>query len=578
MLETQNARAAYGALAERAAMPFDRNDPVIIFDPVGAAEALRECVWRSFRGDRFFVRPVLQPEHRVRADSVAAAVMTSFHSIDERRIATAQAFDGTLNANGRPLRDIPAYDAGSMRLMQAAARLADGIIVSSQAERRRIHDLLQTDADAMLWDLRDPSVPAPLPGDALGARDAIVIWAPELAGEAAMSFAVALADVHCPLLLVAATAPSNVSPAQWISPSKARDALIRAKTIVVTNSYGSETAASLSAWNAPLVVDADSGAQERLQYARAFDSRKMNSIFDAVVAALGAPPARDVCAALHPTPPDPLLTDGPLVSIIMPTFDRPALLRYALESCKRQTYRNVETIVAVGGGRRFGELAKEFPEVRFVHLEENVPAASMNAAFAAAAGEYIAILNDDDVFFPHHVASLVTALERSGAAVAHGDVVTAYLRGSDDEWSLYGFESNMSRSADTSSLLIANRIGATSAMIRRSCIPEQIYDMSIPYYRDYALWLSLSVSSDFVHVERITSCYTIRNHGAAQQSTSNQDRAVAAYQAIYARHDVTGRPLLEQQRAQMIESVRAGGTALISQPAMQVTPITWPPF
>lgn len=573
--------AAYGPVAERFASSFSADDPVIVFDQSGAAEALRDCVWRSFRGDRFFVRPLLQRVEAARADAVAAGVMHAFAGSDERRVAIAQAFDGTLQANGRALREMPAYSAGALRLMQSALRLSCGAAVSSHAERRRLFDLLETDAPAVFRNLRDNSVPPPAEGGR-ERPDSVLIWAPELTGDAALSFAVVLADVHLQIVIVSATPPVTAAPGvRWIPFEERAQALKRARIIVVTNAFVADTAVALSAWKTPLVVDAESGAQEILEDARVFTRGRSSSIFDAVVSALGSPPAR--MRALPSTarwlePDESLLSDGPLVSIIMPTFDRPALLQHALESCARQSYRNVETIVAAGGGARFDVLAAMYPAVRWVHLEENVPAASMNAAFAAAAGEYVTVLNDDDLFFPHHVATLVSALERSGGAAAHADVLTAYLRGDDEQLSLYGFESNMSRSADASSLLVANRIGATSAMIRRSCLPDQLLDMSIPYYRDYALWVGLAVQHDLIHVERITSCYTIRNRGAAQQSTTGHGKAVEAYEAIYARYPAPERPAIQQQRAQMLASVRAGGTALVAEPAMQIDPVQWPPF
>lgn len=575
-----NARAAYGNLAERAAAAIAPDDPVIVFDDTGAAEALRDAVWRKFRNERFFVRPVIGREFAKRADAVAADIMRSFPDLDHYRVAAAQAFDGTVRANGRTLRERPAYNAGALRLMQAVVNLSDGIATTSHAELRRTQEILAVAPRATFFDLRDPLVPAPIEGDLAFWRDAVVIWAPGLTEGSALYFVSALADLHAPILLVSDAQAETQYSAQRVAPGNSRDALKRAKLILIAAPYGAETALALAAWSAPLVVDMESGAQERLPRARTFDRRRFGSIFDAVVSALADSPSHVVNTESEMTAdctPDEV--EGPLVSIVMPTFDRPQLLRYALESCRRQSYRNIETIVAVGGGSRFNDVAEAYPDVRFIYLDENIPAASINAAFAQARGEYVTVLNDDDLFFPHHVSSLVSALERSGGAAAHGDVLTAYLRGDEAALlSLYGFESNMSRSVDSSSMLVANRIGATSAMVRRSCLPQDLYDMSIPCYRDYALWLSLAVKHDFIHVDRITSCYTIRNSGAAQQSTALLDKAVAAYQAIYERHCASERPFIAQQRAQMLQSVSVGATSLIPEPAMHISPVNWPPF
>lgn len=568
-------RIAYGSLAQRFSASISPAVPIVVFDHTGAGEALRECVLRRFRRESFFVRPILQRDESARAESVFASITATFQSIDELRVAFDQASSGLLQANGRVLSTIPAYDGAALRLMQASLRLADGLLVSSQAERRRIEQMLQTQTSCTVGALTDPSVPVV---NAQG--DAVVIWAPHLAGDAACFFAVALSEFRLPLVLVSATAPTKPVPAQWVPAEQGAAALTRASLVVDTNPYGAETALALARCGAPLVVDAESGAQELLQNARTYDRRHMASIFESAIAALGAnkPRERIDSETVLEIPRDSMMYDGPLTSIVIPTLDRPVLLRYALESCRRQTYRNVETIVVVDGGPRLDAVEADFPEVRFLYMPENNPVVSTNTAFAQAKGTYITLLSDDDLFFPDHVAALVTALEHSGAALAHGDVLTAFLSGDDSAWSAYGLESNMARFVEPSALLVANRIGATSAMIRRSCLSDTPFDASIPLYRDYALWLELSQQYDFVHVERITSCYTIRNQGAGQQSTMWHDQAVAAYDAIYARYPVSGRPMIEQQRAQMRHSVRSGGTALAALPAMQISALQWPPF
>lgn len=571
-----NGRSAFGPLAEPFARSFKPTDPLVVFDHMGAAEALRECATRRFRNETFFVRAILQREHALRADAVAANILASFSSRDDRMVALDQAFSGSLKVNNRLLSDIPAYSPEALRLMQAALRLADALVVSSESERRRISELLLTDPRCVLMPRRDPSVPQATPP--ASERDAVVIWAPHLSGEAGSAFALALAELRLPLLLVSATAPPENAVAQWIPIERADASLGRAKLILDANAYGCDSAIALASWGAPLVADAESGAQEMLEGIRVFSRERLGSIFEAAVAALGANVPRE--RARHDTAfavSEPLLNDGPLVSIVIPTLDRPAMLRDALTSIRAQTYRNVETIVVVDGGPRLDAMAVDFPEVCFIHMPENNPLHSSNTAFSRSSGEYVTFLNDDDVYFPHHVASLVTALERSGESVAHGDVLTAFLRGGGDRWQLYGFESNMSRATSVSGFLVGNMIGMTSCLFRRKCITDGIaFEEAVPLYRDYALWLRLAVEYDFVHVERLTSCYTIRNDGAAQQSNVFYDKALRSYEVLYDLYPVPDRPSLLRERARVLQSVTEERMRLKAQPAGEVQPVNWP--
>lgn len=577
----QTGLAAYGPLANEFANCFTPSDPVVVFDHLGIADALRDCAERKFKNERFFVRAIIQRENAARADFVIPSIVASFQSVDERRAALEQAFLGSLHANGQPLQNVAVYNPAAIRLMQAAIRMSDGLAVTSEAERRRVHDLLKADPPAVKFTARSRTVPTVNYEHKRSFKDAVVIWAPHLAGNVALSFVIALSDLHLPLLLVSKTKPADTEAADWIMPESAGTALTRAKLIVDTTGVCADSAVSLSSYGVPLVLDVESGAQELLENARVYDRGRMGSIFEAVVSALGGAPTHPRIHAVKPKiemRESGLMTDGPLATIVIPTLDRPILLRYALDSCQRQIYKNIETIVVVDGGPRLDDLAMEFPDVRFLHMAENNPVVSTNTAYAAATGKYVTLLSDDDLFFPDHVAALVTALERSGAAVAHSDVLTAFLRGDDSKWQLYGFESNMSEAADLTSFLITNKIGATAVMVRKSDLGDEPFDASIPLYRDYELWLRLLSKHDFVHVERITSCYTTRNQGSGQQSTMWLNQAADAYRTIYERYPVAGRPTIEQRRTHMVHVASQGSAGPGMQPAGEIHPVQWPLF
>jgi glycosyltransferase involved in cell wall biosynthesis len=114
---------------------------------------------------------------------------------------------------------------------------------------------------------------------------------------------------------------------------------------------------------------------------------------------------------------------GPLVTVLIPTYNWSSVLRCAIESVRRQTYRNWELIV-VGDGctddseavvASFGD-----PRIRWTNLPENSGSQSTpnNAGIELARGKYIAYLGHDDIWFPEHLGRLVTAAERKGAGLA----------------------------------------------------------------------------------------------------------------------------------------------------------------
>ena len=574
-------RVAYGPAATYFAQSIDANEPVVVFDHIGVPEAVRDCAIRRARNEVFAVRAILQRDYSTRVDAIMPKILSSYRSLDDRRSLIEAIDTGSLNIDGVPANTIPVYAASHLRLMQAAIRLADRLIVSSESERRRVAEIIGSQPPKLLMNLRDPHVPSP---SATGLRksDTIVIWAPHSTGDAAALFSIALSELRIPIVVVSATPPSDPTLATWVAAAAASEALGRARALIDATPFGSDAALALAAWGVPLICDVESGAQERFDNVHLYDRRRHGSIFEATIAALGSSPP------VPSSPSSPFesiesirggapIAEGPLVSVIIPTFDRPQLVRNAVESVRRQTYRNVETIVVIDGGLPLDEITRQYPDVRIIAMTENNLRASINHAYEQSHGEYIAFLNDDDVYFPNHLSELVSALERSRCSVAHGDVLTAVLKGEGDDWWMCGLESNMSRATNASALLVSNQIGATSVLFRRSCIAEgPLLPHDVLLYVDYELWLRLAVQYDLVHVEKLTSCYTIRNDGAGQQSNMWYDRSSASYRMIYELHPVGARPQLESSRQAILARVESGQMLLKTEPAAVIEPVRWP--
>src|SRR5213078_156464 len=103
--------------------------------------------------------------------------------------------------------------------------------------------------------------------------------------------------------------------------------------------------------------------------------------------------------------------EQPLVSVIIPVYNGARYLRAALESVFAQTYRPIEVIVVDdGSGDDSGVIAQSFPDVHFIHQENQGVAAARNHGFDAARGEFIAFLDQDDLWTPEKLKVQVNYL------------------------------------------------------------------------------------------------------------------------------------------------------------------------
>ena len=115
---------------------------------------------------------------------------------------------------------------------------------------------------------------------------------------------------------------------------------------------------------------------------------------------------------------------APRVSVITATYNRSEVLRYAIESVLRQSFADFEMLV-VGDGCTDDSAAVvaafHDERLRWHNLPENSghQSAANNAGLEMARGEFVAYLGHDDIWAPGHLASLVSALENSGADIAY---------------------------------------------------------------------------------------------------------------------------------------------------------------
>jgi len=114
----------------------------------------------------------------------------------------------------------------------------------------------------------------------------------------------------------------------------------------------------------------------------------------------------------------------PRISVITATYNRPDVLRWAIESVRAQTFEDYEHVVVGDACTDHTEAVVasfDDPRIRFVNLAVNCGEQSgpNNAGFDLARGEYIAYLNHDDLWAPDHLALLLEFITTTNADLVY---------------------------------------------------------------------------------------------------------------------------------------------------------------
>lgn len=216
------------------------------------------------------------------------------------------------------------------------------------------------------------------------------------------------------------------------------------------------------------------------------------------------------------------------ISVVVPVFNRADCIVRCLESVAAQTYP-VEEIIVVddASNDRTVEIVHDWSRRRHVpvriipHADNRGGGAARNTGIAAAAGDWIAFLDSDDIWHADKIEKQVRALTAAGPSVA---MVYAGLRHFDGDGRVkYTFVPRLE--GDLSEALYGqNLLCSASSFIIRKDLLERIggFDESLPSCQDWDLWLRLSREAHFAAVPEMLVDYD--DSERARISMSQRDR------------------------------------------------------
>jgi glycosyltransferase involved in cell wall biosynthesis len=238
----------------------------------------------------------------------------------------------------------------------------------------------------------------------------------------------------------------------------------------------------------------------------------------------------------------------PLVSIIVPTHDRPAMLKEAVESALAQTMQDFEIIIVLNGASSAAtDMAARLradSRVTIVDMEDSSLAASRNVGLGTARGEWIAFLDDDDIWLPEKLELQLAAAAQTGA-----DLVTCNFGTFNAEGDLAspGLVPRPAGLSFAESLMLNNCVSGGSAVVVRAAAIRKLngFDATLRGCEDWDMWRRLSWESKFAYVDRVLVKY--RRHST--NMTTNLDLALQAETQHFAKLLLDTPPRLQHMLA-----------------------------
>lgn len=243
---------------------------------------------------------------------------------------------------------------------------------------------------------------------------------------------------------------------------------------------------------------------------------------------------------------------GPLVSVIVPTYNRAYCLESTIDGVLAQTYSNLEIIVIDDGSsddthKLFEGRYAEESRIKYFYQQNAGISGARNTGIRRATGKYIAFCDSDDIWLPHKLAVQVACMEGFPEVGLSWTDLSAvdpdgkrlherYTRVGYATWGLFTMEQLFQKTARLSALesalsvdgdvyvgdiftpmIVGAIINIPTVMVRRSVMDRVgLFNETMKVGEDYDFDLRMCCEAPAAFVDVVTIDYRV---GAADQLT-----------------------------------------------------------
>ncbi len=190
----------------------------------------------------------------------------------------------------------------------------------------------------------------------------------------------------------------------------------------------------------------------------------------------------------------------PVVSVIIPTYNRYSMLIEALSSVREQSYPNIECIVVDDASTDTTSELSDSRDVRYIRVEHSgMPGRLRNIGSQMAKGSLLAFLDSDDIWMPDKIAKQVRFLSNHpNLPICHTREI--WKRG-DRIISQSG--QRHKRSGDIfEDCLKKCIVGPSTTILKKSLFLEiGMFNPDLEIAEDYELWLRISAGHSFGYID-----------------------------------------------------------------------------
>lgn len=223
-----------------------------------------------------------------------------------------------------------------------------------------------------------------------------------------------------------------------------------------------------------------------------------------------------------------MITQSPVLSIVMPVYNRENYIRDAVESILNQTFHDFEFIIINDGSEdNTCAIIESYPDerIKLYHNDRNRGIVySRNHGLQRASGKYVGMFDSDDIALPDKFERQIQFLE------SHPDtaMVGAWVKWIDDEGKPTGKGWKLTAKPEEipSLMVFRNYFVQSTVVIRREAIPEGGYSEGFDIVEDSKMWFDVARKHKVANIQDYLLLYRMHDGNISDMSDTHRKHSL----------------------------------------------------
>ena len=254
------------------------------------------------------------------------------------------------------------------------------------------------------------------------------------------------------------------------------------------------------------------------------------------------------------------MTNSPLVSVIVATYNRAALLKETINSILSQTYPNIELIIVSDASTdNTDEIVLSYNDKRITYLRlsknAGLPSKTRNKGLEIATGAYIAFCDDDDLWVPHKLEKQMRVIHLNHSELCFTN--RTYI----DKYSNGVSRRNISipTKATLSRLLLSNYVTLSSVLVKHDVMKRFEGFSTREEFRigeDYELWARmLAEGVKFCSVNENLVLYRVHDHNVSKDLKAGTKGTIKVNRHLFQKYNLSKKIVIQTELVYFLKLV-----------------------